>query len=56
MNCELNCDEIYMAELNRESSLDAMSILKIEFELNPNILSESKLSRESKKAESLHLW
>ena len=44
-----------MAELNRASSLEAMSILKVEFELNPNTLSESKLSRESKKAESLHL-
>ena len=28
---------------------------RIEFELNPNTLSESELSRESKKAESLHL-
>ena len=44
-----------MAELNCKSSLEAMSIWKIEFELNPSTLSESKLSCESKKAESLHL-
>ena len=44
-----------MADLNRESSLEAMSLLKVEFELNPNTLSESKLSRKSKKAELLHL-
>ena len=41
-----------MVELNRELSFDAM---KIKFELNPNTLSESELSREFKKAESLHL-
>ena len=44
-----------MVELSRELSFDAMSILKFEFELNPNTLSESELSRKSKKAESLHL-
>ena len=44
-----------MVELNRELRFMQWASWRIELELNPNTLSESELSGESKKAESLHL-
>ena len=45
----VNISRLGTCELNHESSFD-------ESKFNPNTLSESELSRESKKAELSHLW